>query len=169
MAETGSAAAFAELGSAVRAALSERGFSTPTEPQRRAIPPLVAGEHGLIVAPTGTGKTETAMLPVFDALEGTDRFGIGALYVTPLRALNRDMRDRLEWWGETLDLEVDVRHGDTTDYQRQKQAENPPDVLVTTPETLQAMLTGSKLRVALEGIDHVVVDEVHELAASKRR
>ncbi|AQL44082.1 helicase [Halorientalis sp. IM1011] len=168
MAETGSAAAFAELGSAVRAALSDRGFSTPTEPQRRAIPPLVAGEHGLIVAPTGTGKTETAMLPVFDALEGTENFGIGALYVTPLRALNRDMRDRLEWWGETLDLRVDVRHGDTTDYQRQKQAENPPDVLVTTPETLQAMLTGEKLRVALEDVDHVVVDEVHELAASKR-
>ncbi len=168
MAESGSAAAFAELGAAVRAALSERGFSTPTEPQRRAIPPLVNGDHGLIVAPTGTGKTETAMLPVFDALEGTDRFGIGALYVTPLRALNRDMRDRLEWWGETLDLEVDVRHGDTTDYQRQKQANDPPDVLVTTPETLQAMLTGEKLRVALADVDHVVVDEVHELAAAKR-
>jgi ATP-dependent Lhr-like helicase len=186
MAESGSAAAFAELGPAVRDALSERGFQTPTEPQRRAIPPLVAGEDALIVAPTGTGKTETAMLPVFDALvsearsasedragngetcEGTDLFGIGALYVTPLRALNRDMRDRLEWWGETLGLDVDVRHGDTTDYQRQQQAEDPPDVLVTTPETLQAMLTGKKLRRALEDVAHVVVDEVHELAASKR-
>jgi ATP-dependent Lhr-like helicase len=162
------AAAFAELGAAVRSALSDRGFSTPTEPQRRAIPPLVSGDHGLVVAPTGTGKTETAMLPVLDALEGENRFGIGALYVTPLRALNRDMRDRLEWWGETLDLEVDVRHGDTTDYQRQQQADDPPDVLVTTPETLQAMLTGKKLRRALEDVEHVVVDEVHELAASKR-
>ncbi|WP_247009382.1 DEAD/DEAH box helicase [Halorientalis litorea] len=168
MAESGSAAAFAELGAAVRDALSERGFSSPTEPQRRAIPPLSEGANGLIVAPTGTGKTETAMLPVLDALEGTDQFGIGTLYVTPLRALNRDMRDRLEWWGETLDVDVDVRHGDTTDYQRQKQADDPPDVLVTTPETLQAMLTGSKLRVALANVDHVVVDEVHELAAAKR-
>src|SRR6056297_3221346 len=168
MTDVGSAAAFAELGDAVRSALSERGFSTPTEPQRRAIPPLVAGENALLVAPTGTGKTETAMLPVFDALEGTDRFGIGALYVTPLRALNRDMRDRLDWWGDTLGLDVDVRHGDTTDYQRGKQADDPPDVLVTTPETLQAMLTGSKLRVALSDVDHVVVDEVHELAAAKR-
>jgi ATP-dependent Lhr-like helicase len=168
MAESGSAAAFAELGPAVRDALSERGFQTPTEPQRRAIPPLVAGDDALVVAPTGTGKTETAMLPVFDALEGTDRFGIGALYITPLRALNRDMRDRLEWWGETLGLDVDVRHGDTTDYQRQKQADDPPDVLVTTPETLQAMLTGKKLRRALTDVDHLVIDEVHELAASKR-
>ncbi|MFT4947330.1 MAG: ATP-dependent Lhr-like helicase, partial [Natronomonas sp.] len=164
----GTAAAFAHLGEEVRAALSERGFETPTEPQRGAIPPLVDGEHVLVVAPTGTGKTETAMLPVFDALEGDGRFGIGALYVTPLRALNRDMRERLEWWGERLDLDVQVRHGDTTDYQRSKQADDPPDVLVTTPETLQAMLTGSKLRKALSDVEHVVVDEVHELAAAKR-
>jgi len=161
-------AAFAAFGEAVRTALSERGFDTPTEPQRRATESLVAGEHVLVVAPTGTGKTETAMLPVFDALEGEARFGIGALYVTPLRALNRDMRERLEWWGERLDLDVQVRHGDTTDYQRQQQADDPPDVLVTTPETLQAMLTGSKLRKGLADVEHVVVDEVHELAASKR-
>jgi len=161
--------AFTALGPAVRSALSERGFTTPTDPQRKAIPTLAAGRDALVVAPTGTGKTETAMLPVFDALaESEDRFGIGALYITPLRALNRDMRQRLDWWGETLGLEVDVRHGDTTDYQRQKQANDPPDVLVTTPETLQAMLTGSKLRTALEDVNHVVIDEVHELAAAKR-
>jgi ATP-dependent Lhr-like helicase len=165
---TAGADAFTELGSAVRTALSERGFSTPTEPQRRAIPALSRGEDTLVVAPTGTGKTETAMLPVFDALEETDDFGIGALYITPLRALNRDMRERLEWWGDTLGIEVDVRHGDTTRYQRTKQADDPPDVLVTTPETLQAMLTGEKLRRGLADVEHVVVDEVHELAASKR-
>jgi len=161
--------AFTHLGAPVRQALSERGFQTPTEPQRRAIPPLAEGRDGLVIAPTGTGKTETAMLPVFDALvENGPRYGIGALYVTPLRALNRDMRDRLEWWGETLDLDVDVRHGDTTRYQRTKQANDPPDVLITTPETIQAMLTGEKLRLALEDVEHVIVDEIHELAASKR-
>ncbi|RLM42650.1 helicase [Haloarcula sp. Atlit-47R] len=161
--------AFTALGPAVRSALSERGFTTPTDPQRKAIPTLADGRDALVVAPTGTGKTETAMLPVFDALaQSEDRFGIGALYITPLRALNRDMRQRLDWWGETLGLEVDVRHGDTTDYQRQKQADDPPDVLVTTPETLQAMLTGSKLRTALADVEHIVIDEVHELAAAKR-
>jgi ATP-dependent Lhr-like helicase len=160
--------AFTALGERLRSALSERGFRTPTEPQRRAIGPISRGEDALVVAPTGTGKTETAMLPVLDALVGEDVFGIRALYVTPLRALNRDMRERLEWWGETLDIDIDVRHGDTTDYQRQNQADDPPDVLVTTPETLQAMLTGSKLRRALSDVDHVVVDEVHELAAAKR-
>ncbi|MCY4732373.1 DEAD/DEAH box helicase [Natronomonas gomsonensis] len=161
--------AFSRLHTDVREALSERGFSTPTAPQRKAIPPLAAGEHALVVAPTGSGKTETAMLPVLSAIQDRDhRHGIQALYVTPLRALNRDMRQRLEWWGETLDITIDVRHGDTTDYQRSKQAENPPDVLVTTPETLQAMFTGEKLRRALEDVEHVIIDEVHELAASKR-
>jgi len=161
--------AFARLAPPVREALSERGFSTPTEPQRRAIPPLAAGADALVVAPTGTGKTETAMLPVFSAIAERDpQFGFQALYVTPLRALNRDMRERLEWWGETLGVEVDVRHGDTSDYRRSQQAEDPPDVLVTTPETLQATFTGEKLRRALADVEHVIVDEVHELAGSKR-
>ncbi len=161
--------AFSHLGSEVRAALSERGFSTPTEPQRRAIPALADGRNGLVVAPTGTGKTETAMLPVLNSIvEAGAPEGFAALYVTPLRARNRDMRERLDWWGETLGLDVDVRHGDTTQYQRGKQADDPPDVLVTTPETLQAMLTGEKLRNGLADVRHVVVDEVHELAGAKR-
>ncbi|ADJ15265.1 DEAD/DEAH box helicase [Halalkalicoccus jeotgali] len=162
-------ATFTHLGSEVRAALSERGFQTPTAPQRAAIAPLAAGENALVIAPTGTGKTETAMLPVFDSITRSETpFGLSALYITPLRALNRDMRERLDWWGERLGIEIAVRHGDTSDYQRQKQANDPPDVLVTTPETVQAMLTGSKLREALSDIEFVVVDEVHELAASKR-
>ena len=161
--------AFARLSDPVREALSARGFTTPTEPQRRALPPLTRGQDALVIAPTGSGKTETAILPVLSAIsEREPTHGFQALYVTPLRALNRDMRERLEWWGETLGVEVDVRHGDTTDYQRQKQSNDPPDVLVTTPETLQAMFTGEKLRRALADVEHVVVDEVHELAAAKR-
>jgi len=160
--------AFASLRPELRAALSERGFDRPTEPQRRAIPPIAAGEHALVVAPTGTGKTETAMLPVFDAILGENPGGIGALYVTPLRALNRDMRERLDWWADRLDHEVAVRHGDTSDYRRRQQATDPPDVLITTPETLQAILTGERMRAALSDVEYVVVDEVHELAASKR-
>ena len=167
--------AFARLGDDVREALSDRGFSTPTEPQRRAIPPIAAGRNALVLAPTGTGKTETAMLPVLDAVHDAraspgdePRVGISALYITPLRALNRDMMDRLEWWGDRLDVDVAVRHGDTTRYERSQQAEDPPDVLITTPESLQAILTGSRMREALADVAHVVVDEVHELASAKR-
>jgi ATP-dependent Lhr-like helicase len=167
--------AFTHLGSTVREALSERGFTRPTEPQRKAIPPLAEGRNALVLAPTGTGKTETAMLPVFDHLvrarddpDDPPRSGISALYITPLRALNRDMMDRLEWWGDRLDLEIAVRHGDTTRYERSKQADDPPDVLITTPESLQAILTGSKMRTALASVAHVVVDEVHEIASAKR-
>ncbi|MFA9518138.1 DEAD/DEAH box helicase [Halopenitus sp. H-Gu1] len=167
--------AFTRLGSTVREALSERGFTRPTEPQRKAIPPLAEGRNALVLAPTGTGKTETAMLPVFDHLLGAreaddepPRSGISALYITPLRALNRDMMDRLEWWGDRLGLEIAVRHGDTTQYERSKQADDPPDVLITTPESLQAILTGSKMRTALSDVAHVIVDEVHEIASAKR-
>ena len=165
------AGAFDVLGERVRTALSERGFEEPTEPQRLAIPPIAAGEDVLVIAPTGSGKTETAMLPILDSLnrgQTGHEDGFGALYVTPLRALNRDMHQRLEWWGEVLSLDIDVRHGDTSQYQRSKQASDPPDVLVTTPETLQAMLTGETLRKGLSHVDHVVVDEVHELANAKR-
>jgi len=175
MAEPSGMNAFTHLGSELRDALSEQGFSTPTEPQRKAIKPLAAGRNALVLAPTGTGKTETAMLPVFDAIcaardapGDAPRDGISALYITPLRALNRDMMDRLAWWGDRLDIEVSVRHGDTTQYERSKQADDPPDVLITTPESLQAILTGSKMRVALESVAHVVIDEVHELASAKR-
>jgi ATP-dependent Lhr-like helicase len=89
--------AFSRLHPEVRERLSERGFSTPTEPQRAAIPALADDEDALVVAPTGSGKAETAMLPVLSAIRGREnRFGVQALYVTPLRALNRDMRERLE-------------------------------------------------------------------------
>jgi ATP-dependent Lhr-like helicase len=159
---------FRDLSPPVRAALADRGFAEPTAPQRRAIPGVAAGEHVLVVAPTGTGKTEAAALPILDRLRENPPEGMGALYVTPLRALNRDMRDRLETWGDRFDLDVQVRHGDTGDYQRRKQATDPPDLLVTTPETVQAMLTGDRLREGLADLRHVVVDEVHELAASKR-
>jgi ATP-dependent Lhr-like helicase len=175
MSEPSGMNAFTHLGADLREALSDRGFTTPTEPQRKAIPPLSAGQNALVLAPTGTGKTETAMLPVFDAIHDAraspgdePRAGISALYITPLRALNRDMMDRLEWWGDRLDVEVAVRHGDTTQYERSKQADDPPDVLITTPESLQAILTGSKMREGLADVAHVVVDEVHELASAKR-
>lgn len=89
--------AFATLSSSVRDTLSEHGFTTLTEPQRRAIPPLVNGNSGLTIVPTGTGKTEMATLPVSSAIiDAGDRFRISAFYITPPWALNHDMRERFD-------------------------------------------------------------------------
>ncbi|MCW1308217.1 MAG: DEAD/DEAH box helicase, partial [Candidatus Parvarchaeota archaeon] len=96
-------------------------------------------------------------------LEIKDEDGIKLLYITPLRSLNRDIFQRIVQLGESLEIEVDVRHGDTSAYIRKLQAESPPDVMITTPETLQLLLFGRKTRKALTHVKFVIIDEVHEL------
>lgn len=95
-------------------------------------------------------------------------YGIKILYVTPLKALNRDILERLAWWCNNLDVKIAVRHGDTDTKERTRQARSPPDMLITTPETLQAILPGRLMRQHLSQVRWVIVDEVHEMADSKR-
>jgi ATP-dependent Lhr-like helicase len=162
---------FALLAKPVQAALTDFGFTEPTLPQTLAFPPILEGKNVLLIAPTGTGKTEAVLFPIFSRLleqRTPKQSGIQVIYITPLRALNRDMLKRLKYWSEKLDLTVDVRHGDTEMKIRRKQAKQPPQLLVTTPETLQAILPGSLMRRHLRSVEFVVVDEVHDLAGSKR-
>ncbi len=162
------ARAFTLLDKRIRKTLSQSGFRSPTEIQIKAVPKILEGRDVLIIAPTGSGKTEAVLLPVFDLFLRKRNRPISIVYITPLRALNRDLIDRLEWWGERLDIRIQVRHGDTTQYRRRMQALKPPDMLITTPETLQAILPAKRMREHLKNVRWVIVDEIHELAASKR-
>ncbi|HET6399111.1 MAG TPA: DEAD/DEAH box helicase, partial [Candidatus Thermoplasmatota archaeon] len=158
--------------------LRSQGWKELTAPQEAALQPLLDGRHALVVAPTGHGKTEAAMLPVISRmLAERDRLaargqawptGFKALYITPLRALNRDLLNRLHGWGKALGFGIGVRHGDTPPAERQRQARQPPDVLITTPETLQLLLYGDTLRAHLGTVRFVVLDEVHDLLQSER-
>ena len=153
------------------AALKERGFDSPTDPQEKLVPIVREGKNALLMAPTGTGKTEAALLPILDAMvrEGESREkGTKLLYITPLRALNRDMLDRMQWWCKRFDIRLGVRHGDSTQAERTNLSLAPPDILITTPETLQILLVGRRIRQNLSTLRWVVVDEVHELSEDKR-
>lgn len=160
------------LSKPLREQIEASHWERPTRIQEMAFPAILRGENVLLIAPTGTGKTEAAVLPVFESLlrlRSQERLvGISILYITPLRALNRDIFRRLIEIGERLDINVDVRHGDTSEQVRRLQALKPPDMLITTPETFQAILPGKRMRKHLRSVRWVIVDEIHELVTDER-
>ncbi len=164
--------AFAQLHRPIRTHLEKIGLEEPSDIQRITLPSILEGRNVLVIAPTGTGKTLASVLPVFNMFlerrSAGETKGISILYVTPLRALNRDIVRRLADIGKELDIKVQVRHGDTPTSTRAMQAKSPPEMLVTTPETLQAILPGRRMREHLKGVRWVIVDEIHELATDER-
>lgn len=152
----------------IRRLLKERGFKSLTEPQYKAIPHILRGENVLIMAPTGSGKTEAALIPLFQMMLENPGNGIRLVYITPLRALNRDLIDRIMWWSNRLGFRVNIRHGDTPTSERRLQATLPPDILITTPETFSLLLNTRLMGRHLEGVRWIVIDEIHELANNKR-
>ncbi|HQR41947.1 MAG TPA: DEAD/DEAH box helicase, partial [Gemmatales bacterium] len=153
----------------------------PTPPQVLGWPSIAAGKHTLILAPTGSGKTLAAFLACLDQLwkEPRTTKGVQLLYISPLKALNNDIFRNLhvpllgvqrqaEQRGEKLPaISVGLRTGDTPTNERQKQLRKPPDVLITTPESLNLLLT-SKGREILGTVRWCIIDEIHVLCPNKR-
>ena len=145
------------------------GFKQLTEIQKKAIPIIFQKHDSLVIAPTGSGKTECSVIPIFTEIKESKKTGkIKALYITPLRALNRDVFRRITRYAQNDGLTIEIRHGDTTQSVRRKISNVPPDVLITTPETLVILLTQKKMLDALSEIEWVIIDEVHELLSNER-
>src|SRR4051794_40210954 len=156
-------------------------FPEPTAPQEQGWPAIAAGDHTLILAPTGSGKTLTAFLYALDRLttEPPVESGTRVLYVSPLRALAVDVERNLraplqgialaaERLGTSITIPtVGIRTGDTPPEERRAMQRRPPDVLITTPESLFLLLT-SQARETLAGVRWVIIDEIYAMAATKR-
>jgi ATP-dependent Lhr-like helicase len=160
-----------------------KAFAAPTAAQAQAWPAIASGEHVLVSAPTGSGKTLAAFLWGVDQMAreresapGSSRSeapgqspGISLVYVSPLKALSYDIDRNLRapLRGIGADLTVAVRTGDTPQRERQAMLRRPPDILITTPESLYLMLTGSA-QALFSGARWCIIDEIHAVAATKR-
>ena len=147
----------------------ERAFAGPTPAQEAGWPAIASGEHTLIQAPTGSGKTLAAFLYGIDRLNEAPGEGLRLLYVSPLKALNYDVERNLRGplAGLQSALTVAVRTGDTPQKERAAMLRRPPDILITTPESLFLLLT-SQGRDMLGSVRTLILDEVHAVAGTKR-
>jgi len=163
----------------------KRKFGTFTPPQRYAVLEIHKGENVLISSPTGSGKTLSAFLSAINELILLGNAGkledkIYVLYVSPLRALNNDIKRNLEGplaeikevakelGYEIPDIRVGIRTSDTSSYEKSKMLKKPPHILITTPESLAIALNAPKFRERLKTVRYLIIDEVHALAENKR-
>ncbi|BEH01464.1 DEAD/DEAH box helicase [Brooklawnia propionicigenes] len=150
--------------------VNELGWRELRPLQDDAVAPLLAGEDALLLAPTAGGKTEAALFPLLTRMAGESWSGTSLLYVCPLRALLNNLEARVNRYASWLGRSAAVRHGDTSQGVRRRMMVDQPDILLTTPESLEAMLVSATInpRSLLSEVRAVVVDEVHAFAGDDR-
>ncbi|MFC9085742.1 DEAD/DEAH box helicase [Nocardiopsis dassonvillei] len=138
--------------------------------QRAAIDPLMDGDDAVLLAPTAGGKTEAACFPLLSAMRGQGWDGLSVLYLCPLKALLNNLVARIDAYAGWLGARAGLWHGDTRQSQRRRMRADPPQILLTTPESLESMLLGTTTdhEQLLGGVRAVVVDEVHAFAGDDR-
>ena len=153
----------------LRSLVKERGWNDFTLAQKLAIPKIKEGYNVLLIAPTGYGKTEAAILPIFEMMLKNETKPVAVVYITPLKALINDITRRLKWWTDKLGFTVARKHGDVPSYEKVKRLKNVPHIIVTTPEGLEIDLDWApKFRKYYSNVKWVIIDEVHEIVQSKR-
>jgi len=153
----------------IRRLIREKGWKELTEVQKRAFHPIYSGKNALIMAPTGYGKTEAALLPILSRMILEKPEPLTVVYITPLKSLINDLKERIEWWTERLGFVVARKHGDVSASERSARLRRVPHILLTTPEGLEIDLDwASQFRKYYKNVRWVVVDEAHELVNSKR-
>lgn len=146
------------------------GWASLRPLQERAVAPLLAGDDSLLLAPTAGGKTEAALFPVISRMHVEQWQGLSVLYICPLKALLNNLEPRISGYATWLGRTAQVRHGDTPQSVRQRQVRERPDILLTTPESLESMLVSRQVdpRRVFADLRCVVVDEVHAFAGDDR-
>ena len=154
----------------IEAWFAQQGWK-PALFQRQTWKASLEGASGLIQVPTGSGKTYAAVLgPIAKMLaEKSSKRGVRLLYITPLRALSRDLAVSIHLPISEMNwpIRVGTRNGDTTSAERTKQLRNPPEILITTPESLSVLIGNQKVLDLFKNLETVVLDEWHELMGSK--
>lgn len=163
--------AFGQLHRRVQKWIVDQGWDTLRPIQQKAVEPVLAGNTDVLIsASTASGKTEAAFLPVFSKLVDTESSGIGALYISPLKALINDQERRLTDLGEHTGIAVTPWHGDVKQSKKNALRQNPEGVVLITPESLEGYLlnNSSWSRGALKNLSYIVIDEFHAFIDSVR-